>query len=231
MWGHLDSLGGCASARPRRAAVSLDRVNWTTYGAFIVFVSALILVPGPDVAVTIKNALSGGQRQGIAAVGGVGIASLIQSSAAVTGLAVLITKAEPVLVIVKWVGAAYLLLLAMGAWRSAWRGRYPGTAEALAARPTILLGLREGFLCNITNPKIIAFNLAVFPQFLGSHPAPSTGALYAVTLPALGSLYLVALAAGVVRARAVLSRPPIRRAMDTITGVALMAFGARLVLD
>ena len=59
-------------------------MNWSTYFAFVFFVSVLIVIPGPDVAVTIKNALVEGRRLGAAAVAGIGLASLLQSTAAVT---------------------------------------------------------------------------------------------------------------------------------------------------
>jgi threonine/homoserine/homoserine lactone efflux protein len=206
-------------------------MDWATYGAFVLFVSVIILIPGPDVAVAVKNALMGGRRQGVAAVIGIGIASLLQSTAAVTGLSVLITTAEPAFLTIKWVGAAYLCFLAAQAWRSAWRGRYPEVVTDETVRPAVSVGLRQGFLCNITNPKIIAFNLAVFPQFLGTHPTPLIATLYAVSLPALGSLYLALLIMGVDRARAVFSKRPVRRVMDAVTGVALLGFGARLASE
>jgi threonine/homoserine/homoserine lactone efflux protein len=206
-------------------------MDWTTYGAFILFVSVIILIPGPDVAVAIKHALAGGRRQGVAAVVGIGIASLVQSTAAVTGLSVLITTAEPVFLTIKWVGAAYLCLLAAQAWRSAWRGHYPDVGTDETVRPAVSVGLLQGLLCNITNPKVLAFNLAVFPQFLGTHPTPLTAALYAVSLPALGSLYLAVLVVGVDRARVLFSKISVRRAMDTITGAALLGFGARLATE
>lgn len=92
-------------------------------------------------------------------------------------LSVLITKWQPVFATIKWVGAAYLCVLAIQALRSARVGRYPASPSAdEAVRPVITMGLRQSFLCNITNPKIIAFNLAVFPQFLGTrrHRLPSS---------------------------------------------------------
>ena len=211
--------------------LALSVMDWTTYGAFILFVSVVILIPGPDVAVTVKNTLVGGRRQGVAAACGIGIASLVQSTAAVSGLSVLITTAEPAFSVVKWVGAAYLCFLAAQAWRSAKRGCYSEVVTGETVRPAVPVGLRQGFVCNITNPKIIAFNLAVFPQFLGTHPMPITATLYAVSLPVLGSVYLVALTVGVDQARAVFSKGTVRRAADAVTGVALFGFAARLATE
>ncbi|SIR77075.1 LysE family translocator [Williamsia sterculiae] len=206
-------------------------MDWGTYGAFVAFVSIIILIPGPDVAVTIKNTLVGGRRQGAAAIVGIAIASLVQSTAAATGLSVLVTRAEPVFLAIKWVGAAYLCYLAFQALRSAWRGDVATSSDAAGGRPSVMTGMRQGFLCNITNPKIIAFYLAVLPQFLGSDPTPAGAALYAVSLPVFGSLYLMVLVTGVDRARAVFARRRVRRVMDSITGIALLGFGARLVAE
>ncbi len=165
---------------------SVDLMEWTTYGAFMLFVSVIILIPGPDVAVAVKNALVGGRRQGVAAVVGIGIASLMQSTAAVTGLSVLITTAEPVFLTVKWVGAAYLCFLAAQAWRSAWRGRYPDVVTNEEVRPAVAVGCAKGFSATSPIPRSSPSTLQCFRNFLGTHPTPLTATVYAVSLPALG---------------------------------------------
>jgi threonine/homoserine/homoserine lactone efflux protein len=95
----------------------------------------------------------------------------------------------------------------------------------------VLTGVRQGFLSNICNPKVIAFYLAVLPQFLGTDPAPGTIALYAVTVPAIGVAYLLAVVVGVDRARAIFTRSRVRKAMDAVTSTALVAFSLRLATE
>ena len=95
----------------------------------------------------------------------------------------------------------------------------------------MLAGWRQGFLSNITNPKVLVFYLAVLPQFLA--PGAGIGLLvgYALTHAALGAAYLISLVLLLARARRLLARRRVRRALDATTGVALLGFGARLATE
>ncbi|MGY1607338.1 LysE family translocator [Geodermatophilus sp. SYSU D00700] len=204
----------------------MDRAG---YGTFVVFAALLTLAPGPDSAVVVRNTLAGGRRRGGWCAVGVTASNAVQGAAAAAGLAAVVVRVEPLFQVVRWVGIAYLVSLAVQAFASAVRGRHPdlddGSPEAPRAAWT---GFRQGFLTNVTNPKVLAFYLAVLPQFL----SPDTGApvllAYALTHAVLGLAWLGALVAGLHLARRVLTRRPVRRALDAVTGCALLAFGARL---
>jgi threonine/homoserine/homoserine lactone efflux protein len=91
----------------------------------------------------------------------------VQGTAAACGLGALIVRAQPAFEAIKWAGVAYLALLGAQAIRSAIRGRYTAVdgGQPTAAGLTFT-GWRQGFLSNITNPKVLVFYLAVLPQFL-----------------------------------------------------------------
>jgi threonine/homoserine/homoserine lactone efflux protein len=201
------------------------------YGAFVVFAAVLVLVPGPDFAVVVKNTLSGGRRRGAWAAVGVTTSNAVQGVAAAAGLAAVIVRVEPLFQTIRWLGIGYLAWLGVQALRSAVRGRYPALPDEGAASGQALAGWRQGFLSNITNPKVLAFYLAVLPQFLGRDATAPVLAAFALTHAVLGSVYLLALVAGLHRARAVLARRPVRRALDALTGCALLGFGARLAAE
>lgn len=209
-------------------------MDWAGYAVFLGFAVVLTLIPGPDTAVSIANTLAGGRVRGLSAVLGIGVANLVQSVAAAAGLSVLVVRIEPLFVTIKWVGAAYLMFLAVQTFRAMRRHR--GTGDEVPVAPArsdhrVLTGVRQGFLSNICNPKVIAFYLAVLPQFLGTNPSAGTVVVYAVTVPAIGAAYLLAVVVGVDRARAVFSRRRVRAAMDAVTGTALVAFSLRLATE
>ncbi len=206
-------------------------MNWSSYGAFLALAVLLTLLPGPDTAVAIKNTLQGGRRRGAWCLCGIGVANLVQSTAAAAGLGVLIVTIEPLFLTVKYVGAAYLLFLAFQALRSARRGVYDDDAAPRGTSPSALAGWRQGFVSNICNPKVIAFYLAVLPQFLGPDPGLTAIAIYAVSFPIIGTAYLGLVVIGVDRAREMFTRRRIRRTMDLITGGAFVAFGFRLATE
>jgi threonine/homoserine/homoserine lactone efflux protein len=207
-------------------------MSWSSYGSFLVFAVILILVPGPDFAVVTNNTLAGGRHRGWWSAVGVASSNMMQGAAAAAGLSALIVRAEPVFEAIKWAGVAYLFFLASQALRSAIRGSYlpigdDGDTDARQA----VSGWRQGFLSNITNPKVVFFYLAVLPQFLGAHAGIGVLLLYALSHAALSLAYLLMLVTFLHRARLVLSRRRVRRGLDTATGAALLGFSAKLATE
>jgi threonine/homoserine/homoserine lactone efflux protein len=201
-------------------------VTLSAYLSFLLFAVVLILVPGPDFAVVTRNTLAGGRRRGTWTALGVSSAAAVQGLAAAAGLGALIAGAQPVFQAVKWAGIAYLAYLAVQAFRSAIRGDY-----APPDGPTGSRGWRQGFLSNITNPKVLVFYLAVLPQFLGPHPVLWALVALALSHAVLSFLYLLVLVRGLHAARRILFRRRVRRTLDALTGTALLAFGLRLATE
>ncbi len=205
-------------------------MTWSSYGAFLAVAVVLVLVPGPDFAVVTRNTLAGGRWRGAWSAAGVATSNTVQGAAAAAGLGALIVRAQPLFEAVKWVGVAYLVHLGVQALRSAVRGRYEqlgaGTRDRGAGQA--VGGWRQGFLSNITNPKVLVFYLAVLPQFLTSGTGTAVLLLFALSHAVLSLLYLLALTAFLHRAHRVLARRRVRRALDAATGVALLGFGARM---
>jgi threonine/homoserine/homoserine lactone efflux protein len=207
-------------------------VTWATYGSFLAFTVALVLVPGPDVAVTTRNTLAGGRTRGAWTAVGITSSNAVQGLAAAAGLGALVVRSQPLFEVIRWAGVGYLAYLGVQALRSAVAGRY--AADELAADTGTaqrLAGWRQGFLSNITNPKVLVFYLAVLPQFLTPDSGVPTLVLLALTHAVLGLLYLLLLVAGMHRARAVLGRRRVRRALDAVTGTVLLGFGVRLATE
>jgi threonine/homoserine/homoserine lactone efflux protein len=208
-------------------------MSWSSYGSFLVFAVVLVLVPGPDFAVVTRNTLAAGRRRGAWAAGGVASSNAVQGTAAAAGLGALIVRAQPVLEAIRWAGVAYLLFLGFQAVRSAARGRYPSMdADPDGhARGAALGGWRQGFLSNITNPKVLVFYLAVLPQFLTPHTSGWVLLAFALSHALLSLTYLLTLTSFLNRVRRVLTRRRVRRCLDAVTGAALLGFGARLAAE
>src|SRR3954471_7261462 len=229
--GRVRSAGAIPrSWRCRAPGRSVVVVTWQTYGSFVLFAAVLVLVPGPDFAVVARNALTAGRRRGAGAAAGVASSNAVQGALAVIGLGALIVAAQPVFTAVKWAGVAYLLWLGVQALRSARRGHYPDR-PADGSGGTAVAGWRQGFLSNITNPKVLVFYLAVLPQFLGARAPVWALLLFALSHAVLSLVYLLLLVRGLARARRLLARRRVRRSLDAATGVALLGFSVRLAVD
>jgi threonine/homoserine/homoserine lactone efflux protein len=209
--------------------------------AFLGVSAVVICVPGPDTALTVRNALAGGRRCGVATAAGVAAGQAVWTLATSVGIAELIQASEPAFLVMKTVGAAYLVALGLQSLLTAAGLRSRWTAAGLRSRWTaagsrsLRMGpgraLRQGMVSNLANPKMAAFFLSLLPQF--ASPEQGAGGIVglglvfcAMTFGWLG-LYSVA----VDRARAVLSRSWVRRALDGVSGVVLVGFGARLALQ
>jgi threonine/homoserine/homoserine lactone efflux protein len=183
--------------------------------------------------VVTKNTLAGGHRRGRWTALGVSSSNLVQGTAAASGLSALIVKVQPAFEAIKWAGVAYLVYLGAQAIRSAARGQYaPVNSDSDENRAAQrLAGWRQGFISNITNPKVLVFYLAVLPQFL----TPDAGLGWLLVLAwshAVMSLaYLLALITGLHGARRLLARRRVRRGLDATTGAVLLGFSARLATE
>ncbi|MFE9688797.1 LysE family translocator [Micromonospora sp. NPDC005806] len=207
-------------------------MSWSSYASFLVFATVLILIPGPDFAVVTRNTLAAGRRRGRWSAIGVTCSNAVQGGAAAAGLGTLVVRSQPLFETIRWAGVAYLLYLGVQAGRSAWRGSYPPLAGDAAATPgQALTGFRQGFLSNITNPKVLAFYLAVLPQFVGATAPLGALLAFALSHAVLSLVYLLVLVGALNRARDLLSRRRVRRWLDGLTGVALLGFGARLATE
>ena len=110
--------------------------------AFVGVAALVIVTPGPDTALTVRNALLGGRGAGVATAAGVALGLAVWTAAASAGLAALLVASEPAFVAVKLAGAAYLVLLGAQTLVHALRGRpRRGRRRASAAR------LRPGRRC------------------------------------------------------------------------------------
>jgi threonine/homoserine/homoserine lactone efflux protein len=199
--------------------------------AFVGVAVVVIVTPGPDTALTLRNALVGGRRAGVLTAVGVVGGQAIWTLATSAGIAALLVASRPAFTALRWAGAAYLVYLGVRALLTAARGDgdapAPGRGHGRPPAP-----LRQGMISNLANPKSAVFFTSLLPQFV---PA---GAASFPALLALGLLYcsitlawLSAYAVVVARVGAVLRRPSIRRVVEAVTGVVLTALGLRLATE
>jgi threonine/homoserine/homoserine lactone efflux protein len=191
--------------------------------AFVGVAVIVIVTPGQDTALTIRNTLAGGRRAGIRTAAGVVCGQAVWALAASAGIAALLVASEPAFVALKVLGAAYLAYLGAQALLAA---MWPRAGVRVPARPAARgRELRQGLLSNLGNPKMAVFFSSLLPQFGDSfHALLGLGLLFC----ALTMVWLSAYAAALARAGAVLRRPRVRRAIDAVTGTALVALGIRL---
>jgi threonine/homoserine/homoserine lactone efflux protein len=154
------------------------------YSAFVLTASALILAPGPNVALIVANSLAHGARYGLLTVAGTSAAMVIQLAVVVFGASALLAALADWFSVLRWAGVAYLLWLGLRAWRAPPTDLAATAPEKKSARNIFL----RGFLVSLANPKTLLFFGAFLPQFVTPGPdARAQLALLAATFLALAA--------------------------------------------
>lgn len=194
--------------------------------AAVSVLALLTLVPGPDMAVVTGSTLASGRRAAARTATGVVAGLVVWGLLAVAGLAAVLAASAEAYFVVKVVGAAYLVLL--GVW-TLWRSRFPVPLRPSEARRGT--GWRAGLVTNLLNPKIAVFYTGLLPQLVPAGMPTSATLLGLVLAHAVLSLvWLNAYAWLLTRSRVLMTRPGARRALQRVTGVALVGFGVRLAV-
>jgi threonine/homoserine/homoserine lactone efflux protein len=198
--------------------------------AFLGISAVVIVTPGQDTALTIRNTLFGGRRGGVFTAVGVSAGQACWTIAASAGIAALLSASEPAFLALRLVGAAYLVFLGLQALASALRR---DGAHRLIAAPrnglTAALAFRQGLVSNLGNPKMAVFFTSLLPQFAGEGSGSFSVFLgLGLVFCTMTFVWLSAYAAVVARAGDFLRRPRIRRTIEGITGAVLVALGLRL---
>ena len=200
--------------------------------AFLGVSAIVIMTPGPDTALTIRNSLLGGRRPGVFTAIGVSSGQATWTLATAAGIAALLAASEPAFVAVKIVGAAYLVWLGAQSLLGALRGRsrrHSETTPRTRLEPRV--AFRQGLLSNLGNPKMAAFFPSLLPQFAPQEHAFPVLLALGFVFCLLTLVWLTAYAFAVARAGDFLGRPAIRRAIDAVTGAVLVALGLRLATE
>jgi threonine/homoserine/homoserine lactone efflux protein len=197
--------------------------------AFAVVSVVLIVIPGPSVLFVIGRSIALGRRAGVLSVVGNTLGTVPAIIAVAFGVGAIVASSVVAFTVMKIVGGLYLVWLGIQAIRH----RHDGMRAASPAAASLWTLLRQGFIVGLTNPKTLAFFVAVLPQFVDPSAGPAWAQLLLLGLTfqtlALACDSVWALAAGT--ARTWFARSPRRTATLTGTGgVMMIGLGGALTL-
>lgn len=185
----------------------------------------LTILPGPDVAVVTRAAISSGRGGAARAAFGIAGGLLVWGALSVAGLAALLAASTTAYTVVRLAGALYLVWLGL---QTLWRARRPYDEELLTTAGMRNPG-RAGFLTNVLNPKIAIFYTGLLPQLVPDGIPHTLALMLLVAMHiTISTLWLVIYGTLVGRAADVMRRPAVRRALDGFTGAVFVGFGVRV---
>jgi len=199
--------------------------------AFTLVAVLVIVTPGPDTALTIRNALRGGRRGGVMTGAGVATGQAIWALTASAGLAAALSASRPAFLALRLAGAAYLIYLGLHSLRRAARGSERRGGPAVGSgKPGS--AYRQGLLSNLGNPKMAVFFISLLPQFAG-HDSGSFLVMLGLGLvfAAMTLTWLSAYATVVARLGDALRATRARRLLDAATGTVLVGLGVHVATN
>lgn len=197
-------------------------ISTTVLLAFLATSVLLALTPGPNMSLIIASTLSGGLRSGLVTLAGTGTGLAILSAIAAAGMSSIMVLMAEWFDVIRWAGAIYLVVLGVRQLRGWWLRRGGALPPPPPAVGTTYI---QGLMVALSNPKVLLFLGAFFPQFVdpSSDPVPQLAVLatiFVVTLILVDVGYTVVVA----RARSALD-PKKLAALDGAAGALLVAGG------
>lgn len=173
-----------------------------SYLAFLATAAGAVLMPGPDMLVVVRTAMTSGARAGAWVAAGSGAGNLLWGAATVLGATALLTMSATAFSTLKLAGAAYLCWLGMQALLAARRGELLAENDDGAEPLRRGRAFRRGLASDLANVKVGLFWTALVPQFMPEGGGVALPAAMVVTMAALAFVGLVgfALVAGRLRA-------------------------------
>ena len=207
-------------------------MDWHVWLAYFLAAWLIALSPGSGAVLSMSHGLQYGVRQTTATIVGlqIGLASILLVAGA--GVGALLLASTTAFMVVKVLGAGYLIWLGVKQWRAPVDG---AASDAAAPSEPAGLSVRQrllrGALTNATNPKCIVFMVAVLPQFINpKQPLALQLAILLVTTLAVDSVVMHGYAFLASRLRALMQSVRARKTQNRVFGGVLMGMGASLLM-
>ncbi|MEI4803624.1 LysE family translocator [Bacillus sp. NPDC077411] len=202
--------------------------HWT----FIVTSILLILSPGIDTALVTKNTITFSTKGGLLTALGIASGILVHTIATGLGLSLLLMQSAKLFVIIKVIGAIYLIFLGISSFKNSNQDHVRGGKSTVASSYDVFSRLyRQGILTNVLNPKVALFFLTFLPQFTNT-----TQSFFPQVL-LLGLIYsgltlgwFICYISIMKLFRTWILKPAVQRIMERITGVVLICLGLKLAM-
>lgn len=225
--------------------------------AFVGASLVIIVSPGPDTLLVLRNAAAGGRRAAAWTTAGILAGNLAWQAAVVAGLAALVRSSETAYDVLRYLGAAYLVYLGVRSLAGWWRLRdarlpvlvpeplAPEAGPGTGASQDAVVGRRtaeeaahpwwswaqQGLVTNLLNAKLGAFLVAFFPQFVLPGLSRTVGTLVlAAVFLTLAAAWFAVLLLAIGRLGGWIARPRVRRTIGGLSGLVLVAMGALVAL-
>ncbi len=210
----------------------------TALVTFACAAALIVLLPGPDTLVVVRNLIRGGRRSAALTVIGVLSGLAVWVVAAALGLAAVLRASHDGYTALRLVGAVYLIWLGVNSLRIRYRPSNigPGRGNQVQIpdppRRIVGTGYRAGLATDLLNPKVGVFFVSFLPGFVpAGHAVGPTSLMFGAIFVVETAVYFALLLALAARVTKWMSEPRVRRRLDRATGLVLIGFGLRIASE
>jgi threonine/homoserine/homoserine lactone efflux protein len=203
----------------------------TALVTFACAAALIVLLPGPDTLVVVRNLIRGGRRSAALTVIGVLSGLAVWVAAAALGLAALLRASRDGYAALRLVGAVYLIWLGVNSLRAR-TARSNEVQIPDAPRRIVGTGYRAGLATDLLNPKVGVFFVSFLPGFVpAGHAVGPTSLIFGAIFVVETAMYFALLLVLAARVTKWMSEPRVRRRLDRATGLVLIGFGLRIASE
>ena len=206
-------------------------MTWDRWWLFAVTVFLISGTPGPNMLHVMTRSVRHGFARSAWAMAGCMTAVLLALVASAAGVGALLLASPRLFDALRYAGAAYLAWLGIKAWRGAGKGAAGMDPDVpVVAGVSAFALFRDALFTGLSNPKLILFAAALFPQFISQKTAWAPQfAILTATFVVIETGWYIAYAAGGRRLAGWLASAKRRRLFDRATGSLFFLFGAGLI--
>ncbi|MFK4810538.1 LysE family transporter [Devosia sp. ZW T5_3] len=154
---------------------------WLEFAGLMLAFGINAVIPGADFAMVLRQSIAHDRRAALFTSAGIATSILVHGSYTLLGVGVIVGQSLLLFNILKWLGAAYLVYLAVSALRSP-PPKAPEASDLTGAKRGDLAAFALGFLTNLLNPKAVLFFLALFTSLVSAHTHMDVKVIYVLAM-------------------------------------------------
>lgn len=195
--------------------------------AITLLVTLAAISPGPDFALVVKNSALYSRAGGIATAVGIALSMLFHASYCILGLGLIISKSILLFSLIKYLGAAYLIYIGIKSL-VAKNVLTQGAVSPVNVSHERMRALRQGFFCNLLNPKAVMFFVALFTLVVKPGTPVSVEIAYALEIALIQLIWFGGLAIFLTHRKTLAFLNKGQAIMTKVMGGFLVIFGVRI---
>jgi len=199
---------------------------------FFIAITILTMTPGVDTMMILRSTLRGGAKDGMVSSLGICSGLFIHAFLSAVGISAILLYSATAFTVLKVVGACYLVWLGFSNLKAFWYSSKQKEIKSNKEAFYVMRSFREGFMSNVLNPKTVVFYMAFLPQFI----SPESSALAQSMILAAFHFVVAMIWQGILiyticSANVFITKKSVRKTLDLISGVVMMALGVKLFMS